>query len=57
MNLAAKLLDLHRQGSLHVMDRGQICLADGQAYPCQTVRVIQNHAIERLTQEVAKGGV
>lgn len=52
MNLAAKLLDLHEQGSLHVMDRGQICLADGQDYPCATVRVIQEHAIEGLEHAI-----
>lgn len=52
MNLAAKLLDLHEQGSLHVMDRGQVCLADGQTYPCATVRIIQNHALEGLMKGV-----
>lgn len=52
VNLAAKLLDLHEQGSLHAMDRGQVCLADGQTYPCATVRIIQNHALEGLMKGV-----
>lgn len=49
--LTAALHALHRRGSLHVMDRGQVCVGCGGQWPCATEQVIASHAAERIEKE------
>lgn len=43
--LVDKLLALHKEGSLHVMDRGEVCLGCGGQWPCRTVRLVYDAAL------------
>jgi len=42
--LADALRDRHRQGSLHIMDRGQVCIDCGGSWPCRTITMIDRHS-------------
>lgn len=44
--LVDQLLALHREGSLHVMDRGEVCLGCGGQWPCRTVRLVYDAALD-----------
>lgn len=40
-----KVLDFHQKGSLHIMDRGNICTGCGGQWPCTTRRIISNEGL------------
>lgn len=46
--LIDKLLQLHRRGSLHVMDGGNICVGCGGQWPCRTVEILNQFALDAL---------
>lgn len=47
-SLITRLLALHKQGSLHPADGGQICVGCGGQWPCRTVGIINDYAVEAL---------
>lgn len=54
--LMDRLLALHKRGSLHVMDRGDVCVGCGGQWPCRTVRLIYDVALEDLRESNDSGG-
>jgi hypothetical protein len=46
--LVSKLLELHKQGSLHPLDGGMICVGCGGQWPCQSVRIINRWALSAV---------
>lgn len=49
MTLVERLLELHQQGTLHIMDRGQICVGCGGQWPCRSIQIINDEALKALT--------
>lgn len=46
--LLRDLNTLHQRGSLHILDRGDVCVGCGGQWPCRTRRIIERHALEAL---------
>ncbi len=38
---AASLREHHVKGSLHIMDRGEVCTGCGQAWPCRDRQILE----------------
>lgn len=49
--LSGRLLKLHRKGSLHVLDRGRVCIGCGASWPCPTVQVMIDWATEIMEED------
>ena len=44
--LVERLRALHKRGSLHIMDEGNVCVGCGGQWPCRTVEIIREYAEE-----------
>lgn len=47
--LIRRLLALHKRGTLHVMDHGNVCTGCGGQWPCRTVAILNDYALDALT--------
>lgn len=49
--LVARLLELHRIGTLHIMDGGNVCVGCGGRWPCRTMRILMDYAFDNLKKD------